>query len=126
MAVVLAAARARAAGARDPPGVFAESGRLAAAASAFAPAFAVISVVIAAFMLITAVGWGVARQVSSLVDTFPQYEKNLAVKFETLKKDGPGFMEKTQWIMKRISRQMQKIRPPPIEETRGESKNPCR
>jgi predicted PurR-regulated permease PerM len=87
-------------------------------------ALAVAAVVMATFSLITGVGWGVARQVSSLVDTFPQYEKNLAVKIGALKNDGPGFIEKTEWIMKRISRQIQKIRPPPIEETRGESTNP--
>lgn len=78
----------------------------------FPRVLAVIATVIIAFTLIAGVTWSVARQVSGLVDTFPQYEKNLSKKLDTLRQGEPGFIDKTQRIVKRVSRQIQKIRPP--------------
>lgn len=85
---------------------------------------AVAAAVIAAFSLIGGIGWTVARQVTSLVDSFPQYEKNLSSKVDALKQNEPAFIKKSQWVMQRVARQFQKIRPLPAEERDARSAKP--
>lgn len=77
---------------------------------------AVVAAVLTALALMAGVGWSVARQVTSLVDAFPQYEKNLSKKLDALRQGEPGFIEKSQRIVQRVSRQIQKIRPPAERE----------
>ncbi|GAB4507175.1 MAG: AI-2E family transporter [Sulfuricaulis sp.] len=91
----------------------------------FPRAAAVAAAVVMAFTLIGGIGWTVAQQLSSLVDTFPQYEKNLAAKLNTLalRTNEPGFIQKSQRIAKRVLRQIEKIRPPPVEAS-GDESNP--
>ena len=69
---------------------------------------AVMLVAGAAFALIAALGWLLARQITSLVDTFPQYEKNFNAKLSTLQPVEGGFVYKVQRIFARVSRQLDK------------------
>ena len=71
-------------------------------------ALAVLIVVGSAFSLIVAVGWLLSRQVTSLVDTFPQYEKNFNSKLAAFQPVKGGFVDKVQRIVGRISRQLDK------------------
>ncbi|MBA3589756.1 AI-2E family transporter, partial [Methylibium sp.] len=64
---------------------------------------AVVLVVVLAMSLLGGVGWMLARQVTSLVDTFPQYEQNLESRLGELQGDGGGFLDKLQTIVGRIS-----------------------
>ncbi len=69
---------------------------------------AVFIVVGVAFSLIVAIGWMLARQLTSFVDTFPQYEKNFNSKLAVLQPADGGFIDKVQGIVARISRQLDK------------------
>ncbi len=72
----------------------------------FPRALAVMIVVAIAFSLIVALGWLLSRQVTSVVDTFPQYEKNFNSKLAAFQPDKGGFVDKVQRIVSRISRQI--------------------
>lgn len=69
-------------------------------------ALAVMMVVSVAFSLIIAMGWLLSRQVTSFVDTFPQYEKNINAKLAAFQPVTGGFVDKVQRIVARISRQL--------------------
>ena len=69
---------------------------------------AVILVVVLTFMAIGSVGWLVARQVTSLVESFPQYEQNLSAKIESLRSEQGGFVDRIQRIAERITRDLEK------------------
>jgi predicted PurR-regulated permease PerM len=71
-------------------------------------ALAVMIVVGIAFSLVVALGWLLSRQVTSLVDTFPQYEKNINTKLAAFQPVTGGFVDKVQRIVARISRQLDK------------------
>ena len=71
-------------------------------------ALAVMIVVGIAFSLIVALGWLLGRQVTSFVDTFPQYEKNINAKLAAFQPVTGGFVDKVQRIVGRISRQLDK------------------
>ena len=71
-------------------------------------ALAVVIVVGIAFSLIVALGWLLGRQVTSFVDTFPQYEKNINAKLAAFQPVTGGFVDKVQRIVGRISRQLDK------------------
>jgi predicted PurR-regulated permease PerM len=69
---------------------------------------AVVTVVAAAFALFAVLGWVVAVQTTSLIDSFPRYEKNLTEKIDTLRSMGRGgIIEKVQAILGRLERQME-------------------
>ena len=88
---------------------------------------AVFIVVGVAFSLIVAIGWMLARQLTSFVDTFPQYEKNFNSKLAVLQPVNGGFIDKVQGIVARISRQLDKqaaSREPPGQ--RGSSPLPVK
>ncbi len=72
---------------------------------------AVLIVTIAIFTVIVGIGWLVARQANSLVETFPQYEHNLSQKIAALKAGEWGFIDKLQTIVARITYQVQKKTP---------------
>ena len=67
---------------------------------------AVAMVVGIAFSAIVAVGWMLGKQVTSFVDTFPQYEKNFNSKLAALQPAEGGFFDKIQRIVTRVSRQL--------------------
>ena len=67
---------------------------------------AVVIVVGVAFSAIVAIGWILGRQLTSFVDTFPQYEKNINSKLAALQPADDGFFDKVQGIVSRISRQI--------------------
>lgn len=69
------------------------------------PAVMIVTFVI--FSAIGGIGWFVARQVNSLVDTYPQYEYNLSEKIASLRSSEGGFVDKLQGIVTRITAQMQ-------------------
>jgi predicted PurR-regulated permease PerM len=70
--------------------------------------FAVVTVVAAAFVLFAVIGWVVALQTTSLIDSFPRYERNLTEKIDTLRSMGRGgIVEKVQAILGRLERQME-------------------
>ena len=74
----------------------------------FKRVFAVVTVVAAAFALFAVIGWVVAVQTTSLIDSFPRYEKNLTEKIDTLRSMGRGgIVEKVQAILGRLERQME-------------------
>lgn len=77
------------------------------------PAVVIVTVVI--FTTIGAVGWLVARQVNSLVDTYPQYEHNLSQKIAGLQGGEAGFIDKLQRVVDRISRLARNKPAPPPE-----------
>jgi predicted PurR-regulated permease PerM len=85
----------------------------------FPRALAVVLVVMVAFSAIGGIGWMVARQVTSLVDTFPQYEHNLSKKIAALQAGESGFIDKLARIVQRITRQIEK-NPPPIDSAKQE------
>jgi predicted PurR-regulated permease PerM len=69
---------------------------------------AVVTVVAAAFVLFAVIGWVVAVQTTSLIDSFPRYERNLTEKIDTLRSMGRGgIIEKIQAIVGRLERQME-------------------
>ena len=67
---------------------------------------AVAIVVGIAFSAIVAVGWMLGKQVTSFVDTFPQYEKNFNAKLAAQQPAEGGFFDKIQRIVTRVSRQL--------------------
>jgi predicted PurR-regulated permease PerM/CheY-like chemotaxis protein len=71
-------------------------------------ALAVLIVVGVAFSLIVGVGWALGRQVTSLVDNFPQYEKNLNAKLAAFHPIEGGFVDKLQRITGRVTRQLER------------------
>jgi predicted PurR-regulated permease PerM len=71
-------------------------------------ALAVTIVVAVAFSLVVTLGWLLGRQVTGLVDTFPQYERHLSAKLEAFKPADGGFVDKLQGIVNRITRQLDK------------------
>ncbi len=74
---------------------------------------AVAVVVAAAFSLIAGTGWVVARQVNSLVDSFPRYEHNLRNRIAELQSGEAGFITKVRNAMRRITRQIEETKPAP-------------
>ena len=83
---------------------------------------AVAIVVGIAFSAIAAVGWMLAKQVTSLVDTFPQYEKNFNSKLAALQPAEGGFFDKVQGIVTRVTRQLDRqsaSRETPEQRTRN-------
>jgi len=69
---------------------------------------AVILVVILTFALIGSIGWLVARQVTALVDSFPQYEQNLRAKIVSIRADQGGFVDRIQRIAEGITRDLER------------------
>jgi predicted PurR-regulated permease PerM len=68
---------------------------------------AVMLVVLAASALFAVVGWVVASQATTLVDTLPEYQENLDEKIATLRAMSQGgFVDKLQAAMDRIRREM--------------------
>src|SRR5262245_30763611 len=72
---------------------------------------AVSFVVLLTSSVIAGIGWGVARQVDSLVDSFPKYENNLKHKIEDLRNGEEGFFAKARRAMTRIERQIHETAP---------------
>jgi predicted PurR-regulated permease PerM/CheY-like chemotaxis protein len=70
--------------------------------------FAVTFVVSVGFSLIVGVGWMLARQMTSLVDAFPHYEKNLNAKLAAFHPAEDGFVNKVQRIVGRMGRQFER------------------
>lgn len=68
----------------------------------------VVLVVLLAFALLAGLGWLIAHQVTSLVDSFPQYEQNLSKKIAALQVDKGGFIDKLQAIVVRTTRLVEK------------------
>ncbi len=109
MDVILVAGSAGSGRTCDLTNFYVESTGIAATKrQAAARAFAVMIVVGVAFSLVLALGWLLSRQVTSLVDTFPQYEKNINTKLAAFQPVTGGFVDKVQRIVARISRQLDK------------------
>ncbi len=88
----------------------------------FPRSVAVMMVVVVAFSLIVAIGWLLSRQLTSLVDTFPQYEKNFNSKLAAFQPESGGFIDKLQRIVGRISRQIDRqaaLREPPGQRNKA-------
>lgn len=65
---------------------------------------AVALVVTLAFALIAGIGWLMASQIASLVDSFPQYEQNITQKIASLRTAGENsFIDKLEVIAQRIT-----------------------
>ncbi|MEO5702458.1 MAG: AI-2E family transporter [Gammaproteobacteria bacterium] len=72
----------------------------------------VVLVVILAFSLLGGIGWLVARQVTSLVDTFPQYRQNITQKITAWNTSGKGgFVEKAGKIAAEIASEIKSSAP---------------
>ncbi|MDQ6620641.1 MAG: AI-2E family transporter [Pseudomonadota bacterium] len=69
---------------------------------------AVVVVVAITFCVLSGIGWLIARQVTALVDTYPQYERNLSAKLDILQGSEGGFIDKLQVLQERISQQIQR------------------
>jgi predicted PurR-regulated permease PerM len=69
---------------------------------------AVLVMVAITFAFLGIIAWLVARQVTGLVDTYPQYEKNLTTKLDALHNSEAGFIDKLQSMVERISYQIQR------------------
>jgi len=80
---------------------------------------AVIVVVILTFALIGSIGWLVARQVTALVDSFPQYEQNLRAKIVAIRADQGGFVDRIQRIAEGITRDLEKAETGSANTRRG-------
>jgi predicted PurR-regulated permease PerM len=72
---------------------------------------AVAVVVVAAFAVIVGIGWVVARQVNSLVDSYPRYENNLKNRIAELQAGEVSFVTKVRRAMTRITRQIEETKP---------------
>lgn len=77
---------------------------------------AVVLVVIASFCIVAGTAWLIARQVTDLVDTYPQFEQNLNAKLEVLQNSQGGFIDKLQLMQERLARQLQKKKYPPVAD----------
>jgi predicted PurR-regulated permease PerM len=65
---------------------------------------AVVVVVTLASALVAGIGWLMASQIASLVDTFPQYEQNISQKIASLRTAGENsFIDKLEAIAERIT-----------------------
>ena len=73
---------------------------------------AVLVMVAITFAFLGIIAWLVARQVTGLVDTYPQYEQNLTAKLDALHSSGAGFIDKLQNMVERISYQLQRKKKP--------------
>jgi predicted PurR-regulated permease PerM len=80
---------------------------------------AVILVVVLTFALIGSIGWLVARQVTALVDSFPQYEQNLRAKIVSNRADQGGFVDRIQRIAEGITRDLEKAEAGTANTRRG-------
>ena len=88
---------------------------------------AVAVVVLAATAVIAGIAWVVAREVNSLVDSFPRYENNLRNRIAELQAGEAGFLTKVRRAMSRITRQIEETKPPPASpgaEAEGQAANP--
>ena len=86
---------------------------------------AVILVVVLASAIIGSIGWLVARQVSDLVESFPQYEQNLSAKIESLRSEEGGFVDRIQRIAEKITRDLEKSDAAAVDITRvGQGSEP--
>ena len=75
---------------------------------------AVMMVVVVVFTLLAGIGWLLAHQITSLVDTIPQYKENISQKITSWNTSGKGgFIEKTTRIADDITREIQKSTPKP-------------
>ncbi|MBL8796137.1 MAG: AI-2E family transporter [Planctomycetia bacterium] len=69
---------------------------------------AVVVVVVVTAGLVVGIGWLVAYQIASLVDTFPQYEQNISHKIASLRSAGQhGFVDKLETIVQRVTQDFQ-------------------
>lgn len=73
---------------------------------------AVILMIAASVGIGSSIGWTLAAQVNRLVDTFPEYQQHLDAKIATLRSDGHGFFDKLQFIVTRLSTQLDKASAP--------------
>jgi predicted PurR-regulated permease PerM len=82
---------------------------------------AVVALVLTVSALLGGFGWLLERQMTSLVDSFPQYEENLDAKIASLHTGNAGLLEKLQRIAKRITGQLQKTEVPerPVVAEKG-------
>lgn len=76
---------------------------------------AVVMVTLGIFLTLGGIGWVVARQVNSLIDTYPQYEYNLSQKITSFQANDGGFVDKLRIIAARITRQIEN-RPAPAAD----------
>jgi predicted PurR-regulated permease PerM len=85
---------------------------------------AVALVVLVAFSLIGSVGWLIAQQVTSLVETLPQYEHNLAAKLSTLQAGEVSFIDKVQRAVQRVTPRVSKRSAPASVPGQEREKDP--
>jgi predicted PurR-regulated permease PerM len=85
---------------------------------------AVLVMVAITFAFLGIFAWLVARQVTGLVDTYPQYEQNLTAKLEALHSSEAGFIDKLQSMVERISYQLQRKKRPLADNPLPESGAP--
>ena len=70
---------------------------------------AVIVVVIAAFVLFSGIAWLVVGQATSLVDSLPDYEKNLHEKIDSiLAMNESGFVQRIEGVLERLKRRIER------------------
>jgi predicted PurR-regulated permease PerM len=64
---------------------------------------AILTVVVVAMLIFAGIGWMVASQATTLVDTFPEYEENLEEKIDTIRAMSQGgLIERLQVVMDRL------------------------
>ncbi len=76
-------------------------------------------VTLAALSLTVLVGWGIARQVGALIESYPQYERNINAKIAGLRWVGrEGTVERARNVASRVQRQLERA---DVEDTPEEA-----
>jgi len=79
------------------------------------PAVAVVTLL--ALALTAGVAWAITHQISSLVDTYPRYERNITAKISGLRARGrEGLVDKVQAVVERITAEIEREDAPPTPE----------
>ena len=71
---------------------------------------AVALMIAVAFSIVVGIGWLIGRQVTELIDAYPQFEQNITAKLEALQSAQGGFIDKLQAVQERILRQIERSR----------------